>query len=636
MNFDKNCFLCIVITVCSLLSINVQAQFDIPEPIINTGSYTITDTVYMSPIGDDSNPGTFSEPVKSFNTALQKLPFGVAGVNNGNAYGLIMLKEGFYETHTGFLQSISNFQSGNTFKNVSIEGIGEVIIGGTVDSFANGHLLRLLGNHIFIKNIKLRYSHGIGLLLNRPSGLTSRQNNVLIENVQVDSVGNFSMLLSGIDTVLVRHSGSYYSSRPFKDSLTTPCQWPSGIKFLNSRDCIIHDSEIAYTRGEGLNFQNSLRGKAYNNTLRDNGLNFYNDNSAKLIVRNNHIYNTPGIGEVYWRNCPADTTKVLSGTGILIANEGSCNSGSAPVFENCMTKCILPDEFIRNVDSMFVYNNIFQNNGRSISFWQGETDHVGVNCVRNVFIFNNTIIGSLGSTEASNSGMVHVFYPSYNALFNNFYGTLDNIHISHNIISYDTAVYKNITPVRKVLHNFHPGPLDIQFGYNLWVRNHQYLGTNSIVRSELPAELPLLKDTLNKITPCDENLVFVYEAPRAFDFLTKDYLGNERTEFTNVGALEYEDNCNLHYNISPPLQNETDILIYPNPCLNCSSIKINGLSNSNQYYYQLFTIQGRRLSQGLIKNHQIEMPLAGNGIHLLYIMNENKKTVHKLVIKNHF
>ena len=76
------------------------AQFDIQMPVINTGAYAITDTIYMDPNGEDSNPGTYEFPVKTFSIAVQKLPYGTQGINGGNAYGLIMLKPGYYPTHS--------------------------------------------------------------------------------------------------------------------------------------------------------------------------------------------------------------------------------------------------------------------------------------------------------------------------------------------------------------------------------------------------------------------------------------------------------------------------------------------------------------------------------------------------------
>src|SRR5688572_5559594 len=227
------------------LQFSIVAQFDIAIPVIHQGDYTITDTVYMDPSGSDDAPGTFAEPVKTFDVAVQRLPYGIAGINGGNAYGLVMLKEGDYILTDGFHQFVNTWQNGDVFKNVSIEGLGEVTIGGTVDEFATGHLLQLSGDHIFIRNIRLQYATGIGILVGRNS-VNGRQQHVLIEDVVVDSVGSFSMLLRNVDTILVRNCSSLYSSRPGADALTSPCQWPSGIKFYNSTESTIHDSEIAY------------------------------------------------------------------------------------------------------------------------------------------------------------------------------------------------------------------------------------------------------------------------------------------------------------------------------------------------------------------------------------------------------
>jgi hypothetical protein len=587
----------------------------------------------MDPNGNDINPGTYSQPVKSFSTAIQKLPFGVAGVNGGNAYGLIMLKPGFYETTTGFQQYVNGWKNGNVYKNISVEGIGEVIIGGTQNSFATGHLLVLSGDHIFIKNLKIRYSTGIGILLNRADLSSPRQRNILIENVVVDSVGSFSMLLRNIDTVLVRNSVSLYSSRPGNHHLTSPCQWPSGIKFFNSHDCIIHDSEIAYSRGEGLNFHNSLRGKAYRNKLHDNGLNFYNDNSAKLQVHHNFIYNTPDIDTQYWRNCPSDTNPVWAPTGMLIANEGACDMGSMPVFEACSLKCSFPSEVFSTVDSMFVYNNVFQNVGRAIGFWQGVTDIPSVNCIKNVHIFNNTFIGTMAMPGASGNGFVNVFYPSYNAFANSYYGTLKNVRVTNNIFTFDTVSFSNLKSVNKTIHAFHPGPVDITFDHNLWVKYHSFMGANDLLRPAMLKSTYLLTDSLNSIVPCAQNQSLVHNATAPFSFLTDDYHNRPRNATsTNVGALEFNSSC-ISIGIENLVENKKKLKVFPNPCFNCTNITINDLPESDRSTYFIYTTMGSLKATGMIKGNVIELNETLHGMYLLVIQNESGQFVEKLIIK---
>ena len=610
----------------------LEAQFSIAAPVIHQGAYAITDTVYMDPNGSDDAPGTFSEPVRSFDVAVQRLPFGTAGINGGNAYGLILLKEGYYLTTDGFHQFVNTWQNGDVYKNISVEGLGEVTIGGTKEEFATGHLLLLSGDHIFVRNIKLQYSTGIGVLLGR-NAASGRQHHVLIEDVVVDSVGSFSMLLRNVDTILVRSCSSLYSSRPGADELASPCQWPSGIKFYNSTESTIHDSEIAYTRGEGLNFQNCVKGQAYRNRLHDNGLNFYNENSARISFHHNLIYNTPGIGPDYWRNCPADTDVIWASGGILIANEGSCDEGNFPVFQDCATRCSFPDETFLNVDSLFVYNNIFQNTGNAIGFWEGATSIAGVNCIRNVFIFNNTMVGALGMPGVTSTGFVNLFFPGYNFLFNSNYSYLENVRVQNNIFTYDTEAYPQLKPVNMVFNALHPGPMDIIFDGNLWVKDHAYTGPNDLIRPTLTGSTSLLTDSLSVITPCFENMDWIYARPTLFPFLTNDYGYSPRlSTTTNIGAIEFDLDC-------MPVSSETiqpstsTIDLYPNPCYSCSSFFVRNLPEDNQYTYDIFSSMSTLITSGKIDDNQILLnSTLTAGFYFIIIHGDGISAVRRIVV----
>ena len=572
------------------------AQFEIPHPIVDTAEFTITDTIFMSPDGSDDYPGTMELPVKTFSHAIELLPWGSHDVNNGHSYGLIMLLPGFYETSAGFRQTAGQWEKDGLYKNVSVEGIGEVIIGGTRENFAENHLLQLRGDHIYIRNLKLQYTTGSGMLLNRtPRG----QNNVLIENVELDSVGIFSILMVGVDTILVRNAVSRYASRPGNDSLTTPCQWSGGIKFLDCRYATIHDSEVAFTRGEGLNFHNSKYGQAFNNVLRDNPLNFYNDNSSHLQIFNNLIYNHPDTDPVYWRTCPADTGDVWSGRGILIANEGACTDGFWPVFENCETRCVGAPRSYPNVDSMFFYNNIMLNTGRAISFWEGVTDIIGHNCIRNVFIFNNTIVGAMGMPDAGLSGFINLFFPTYNVLNNGNHARLQNVRIFNNIFSYDTGLYDNLRPYRENFHPLHPTPDAVDFSNNLWIKEPLIMGMGDEIRTEMPGFIHPEVDFEEVLLPCKKNPYWIKEAENLLAFLQFDYLGSPRgLEFTNVGAIEYRESC-FSVTVTEQLGRE-DIKLFPNPARNW--IQIITPNKEGDHFYSILDLSGRVLRKGEVSD----------------------------------
>lgn len=563
----------IVMCLCGLINPSqAQTHWEFPIPTVDTGPYAITDTVYMSPTGDDNNPGTQNQPVATFQKALQLLPFGTAGVNGGHAYGLIRLLPGRYVVSNGMEQSPTQYQQGNTFKNVSVEGIGDVTVGGTRDSFAAGHLIRLRGSHIFIKNLKLRFGQIHGVYL---SDQTPPIDNVLIDGVEVDSVKNFGMLIRHVDTVLVRNSKSLYSSRPGTDTLTSGCQWPSGLKFYGCSWATIHDSEVAYSRGEGLNFHNSEYGLAYDNDLHDNPTNLYCDNSARIVIRNNFNYATPG-HDIYWRTCPADTNPQYGSKGILLANEGACSVGG-PVYQNCASNCTFEGRIFPHIDSIFIYNNFFINTTPALNMWQGTTNILGEhNCVRNVFFHHNTVVGVIGDAAAGNSAMIYGFFPNfYNTVLNQGFAIGENINLYGNIVSYDVDQYPGIQPIRIVRHNTIPVPFELKVAHNRWVEPDDEQTATDVVDTTLPSAVdPILDSILVHLQPCmDDHPNLVQSAP--YSFLEDDYLERPRGFVeTNVGALEYQMDCT-----SVGIRDNRDFVlgfkVSPNPGQNLLSIQWN-------------------------------------------------------------
>lgn len=607
--------------LATLLSTPLSAQFSIPAPVVATGPYTITDTVYMSPDGDDANPGTMDQPVKSFQKALQLLPFGTPGVNGGNAYGLIRLLPGTYVLSSGFSQGANQWQNGNTYKNVSVEGIGEVQIGGTADAFCAGHGLRLMGSHIFVKNITIKYAEIIGLLIHRDNATQPKREHVLIDNVRVDSVKSFAMLLSDIDVVEVRNSRASWSARPGADAFTSPCQWPSGIKFHYSSNCRIAGTTIEYSRGEGLNFHNVLNGEAFDNLIHDNGLNIYNDNSKNLIIRNNYVYNTPG-SENTWRNCPADTHPILAPAGMMLANEGSCRDGWGATYQNCTTNCFITAELFPQVDSLFIYNNVFQNVGSAIMFWEGNTAQPGINCIRNVFVHHNTFITNLGDPGAANArGLVDFYFPAlHNTILNSGFAYAENIRITRNIFVQDPQGSPHLPPVRMIRHNLFPVPIDVVFDHNIWTESHAFLGANDVVRPELPADLPLLSDSLHLIQPCADQPDWVLTVPETGEeWLREDYLYLPRGEgLTNAGALEYKEDCEMTSFASEIKWKRLGFEVFPNPVRDGALTIISPMPLSGPLEVQAFDALGRNLGYWVIEavesRYELHLPQGCKGL----------------------
>jgi hypothetical protein len=575
-------------TLISLLLIFYKgwSQFTINPPAVNDAAHPISDTIYMSPSGNDGNPGTLTKPVRSFSKAMSLLPFGTVGIQNGHAFGLIMMLPGQYETNTGFTQYIGDWQKGNTYKNISVEGLGQVVIRGPKDSAAASHLLFLRGDHIYVKNVKLRKGKMIGLLM---SGDVNRHcHDIKIDGVDSDSTGSFGILIKNGDRIEISNAKIMYASQYGNEGLGLGCQWPSGLKLLGCSHFKVHDTEVGMSRGEGLNYQNSILGEAFRNYLHDNSVNFYNENSKNIAFYGNYLFNTPEGQSKYWRSCPADTSTKRTPCGILIANEGSCqNSVVGSTFENCKTKCIIAggNEYFSNVDSIFIFNNILQNVGAPIDFWEGSTQILGVNCIKNVFYYHNTSIGYLGPKN-SQQPLVNAHFSYYNPIFNT-YSKLENVRIWNNIFSVDKTYYSGLRGYLPNFANGHPSKDVIDFSGNLWNYSFSNKTANDTVNSAMPNALNLVTlGNFNAFVPSPSNIAMRKMASAGNLKPTRDFYGKLRNNSTNVGAMEYDANVTTS---SMPRKNP--FTIYPNPVK--EKFQILGYSET----IELYDVHGRKISE---------------------------------------
>lgn len=569
------CFYTLFFTV-SIMS-NAQQFIAVEKPQINSGNFVITDTVFISPKGNDANNGSEVSPVRTFNRAVSLLPYGTAGVNGGNAYGLIVVDSGDYIISTGWSVSPSVFQKGNTFKNVSIEGKGRVTIGGTPSKPCQGHGLVVTGSHLFIKNLNIKHCTGTGVLVIAPDGVTNRISDIGISQINTDSVGGFGMLIKKVDRLSVVDCSVLRSSQVYAGIEASPCQWPSGLKFFGCSNITTQQCTVAYTRGEGLNFHNSLNGYAWANNLHDNTTNIYDDNSKNLELCRNYIYNT-SLGEsLYWRGCPADTVAKRTPQGILIANEGACteDNSSGVTFENCRTRCAIPLHTIPNADSVFIYNNVFQNSGSVINLWEGSTQIFGTNCISNVYFFNNTCIGVMGNI-GNGDAVIKAFFPTYNPLVNS-YSSLSNIHIYNNIFTADLGKYPLYKSFISTFNTLHPTKNAIKLQNNLWSFTAAPRGSNDSTHANLPGSLPLFTGNYNPVIPCINNPEFYMPSVKAGPGVPADFEDTMRAGNDNVGAFAYRQNC---ITTGAVLRAKNEFVIYPNPAV--SYFYLSGIVNPVQ------------------------------------------------------
>lgn len=614
---------------CISWIVKAQEIWDFPSSQINQGDYKITDTIYMSPNGNDSQLGSIDQPVATFNKALELLPFGTSGVKGGNAYGLIRLLEGTYELESGFQQPFGQYKKGNTYKHVSIEGVGEVFLKGKGNELIEGHIIRMLGSHVFVRN--LHVSHGAihGVFVNADHLIQD----VLIDNVVVDSVSSFSMLATNVHNIRVRNSKFLRGSRIKNDSLLPgpECQWPSGLKFLECKYIEAYNNEVAYTRGEGLNFHNSQYGIAYGNKLYDNPTNLYCDNSARIIIRNNLIYSTPG-NETYWKTCPADPVDPDGSTGILLANEGSCGAQSV-FYGNCNTNCPFSGKVFPQIDSIFIWNNFLINNGKALSIWQGNTSPLGgTNCVRNVFFEHNTVAGLVGKDKSSPIAPIYSYFASvYNTITGLGYATAENIQVRANLFLMPEE-YTNVDLVNIKLHNTFPVPYDITFEENLTNLDDPRLGDSKSVVENTSFMTTTHEDSLDYyFKPCSDNALLIKKV-ELNDRTPYDYYYDMRTSFSaNAGAVNYWEFCSLGYEIHSD-KAENPFIVFPNP--GTDRINIEYLPHVDmEHLVKIFDVNGRLLGSYTFHNAKevIDISHLSSGMYFIQIRSKLNKEVLKFI-----
>lgn len=549
------------------------------EPLVNTLNFVITDSVFVSTNGDDANPGTESQPVATFSRAIQLLPFGQVGVNGGHAYGLVVIKPGRY--NQVFVQSNSQWKNGNTFKNISVRGKGEVIIGGSVNTPANNHLMALRGSHIFVENIKMRNGNIIGLLISGEPTEPRETTDIIIRNVEIDSVNSHGVLIRYCERVLadnvsVKHSNVYSPPVP-----PNPCDsWPSGFKPYMSRHVTIKNSIVTRNWGEGINFHNCEYGLIDNCFSGDNyGTNVYSDNSSKLVIRNSIIYNTPGMKDL-WRSCFGYENAPLAAAGISLTNERSCPGDYVLNNQmNCQIECVNPildNLIVPHNDSIFAYNNILLNCGSAFSIWEGYVGiGSGTSCYSNVWAVHNTCIGFDSDSAMSNKGFLSFNFGTGIAFPNNPtpMSSMINSTFAQNVFSYSQSKNPGVNPVRRRLDANFPVPFDVDFYGNYWnIQPPAFaFDSTSTVEPGLPVD-----GHYGAITQWQQqiNPFLVDGVPIAF--VTDDFYGNQRVKWY-AGAVEnmalsamWHDQINAKKPILIPNPARDKVYIsIPDACASC-------------------------------------------------------------------
>lgn len=615
-----------MIRSCLIILIALTSQqFYAQLPLINQPIIASTNqSVFVSPTGNDSNPGTKFLPKKTFSSAISKIDFGIPGINNGQNYGEIVLLQGdYYPVGSNALiqnenQWRKNINGTFVYKNISIRGEGSVIIHG--DSLnANTQMIFLQSSKISIKNIKIKNAplHGIMCI----GSAIKHHSDVFIDSVQVHGALDFGILFIGYDRVLVQNSVIANTCLRNENEKNNVCQWASGLRADNCSHVTFRKNEVYHNWGEGINTSLSEYIKVHDNIVYDNySVNIYAHSASRAIYSHNLIYN---IDSTFWRYCY--NGKGFS-AGLSIANELTCTNAcflwgnQCGSLESCCSETdydhpILTFVNYKQADSIFVFNNILL--GSNIEVWDAFSGFANYANLSNIFIACNTIIDHIGTKETTKSlvGLV------LNTNFVNF----KNLRLTNNILAISPVVQNSYEMQVSVPYGTCNGnwQKELTISGNLWSKLPTVSGLDfSFDSQNLLLPTKILVDDVSLIIPSKDNPQFIYNT-KIPEYITDDFYHFQRSNPSNSGAIEFQKS-NL------TTENEVDkidFVISPNPVISEINIK----TKTSEPNFVFYNASGSVLLE--TNQNSIKCDSWPAGFYICLMRDKNGKTSGKAFLK---
>lgn len=357
--------------------------------------------LYVAPNGNDANPGTQAQPLRTIQRAIDR---AVAGTT-------VFLRQGTYH------EIVKIDQSGTTAQPIvlaAFQGERPVIDGqytlpdsppvrwnNTINpprSFNYDAMLRIKGSHIIVRGIEITRSAGRGIVVGGRDH-NSRSTNVTIEDCSVHDVRNSPIQMQHVTNSVVQRCNIYHGSDyAIHDRSTSEMNWPSMLMVSDASHVIFRGNTIRENWGEGVSAnEDSTDITIEDNTIYDNmGQQLYVHRSRGVIIQRNLIYHS---------NNP-NFRRGGDPSGCIALNNESDFAASITVEE---------------VD---VRHNVVVGCRRNMALWSSDQTHLPIHDVR---IVNNTFVNAFSNTAR---GAVNF---SINA------NNLQNIVIENNVIVQTTT-----------------------------------------------------------------------------------------------------------------------------------------------------------------------------------------------------
>lgn len=343
---------------------------------------------YVSPLGDDSNPGTIEQPFKSIQQAVNLTAEKTDGEGR-----TIYLRGGTYDITEG------SYQQGEVRAGIHIEGDWNggsrdepltirayedekpLLDGSNVTSGRIGIFLKDVQNVDLIDlEIHSVDFHGIEVVNGKDIniiGNTVRDNQgsgIAVRGYLADLEGDGSTQYRS-ENVRVEGNKVYRNILDNSGDRKGTDNWGGAVAIRHTANVVVKNNEVRENYGEGIILLQSTEGVIENNRVSDNfSVNVYLDNASNSVVKDNFIYSTGN--EDFFRG---DGGRAFAANSINLSNEAYDN--------------------IENPSAYYQNNNTIQNNvlaGGNAGLYYGTYAGIHSNAteskrgLKNIRVVNNT------------------------------------------------------------------------------------------------------------------------------------------------------------------------------------------------------------------------------------------------------
>lgn len=330
---------------------------------------TLAGDIFVALNGNDSNPGTLTQPLASIQVAIDRAQGG----------DTVYVRQGVYNlTERIDIDQKASPTARLVFRNYGNE---KVTLDGTQIQDADPDVIAVRGENIDVQGFNVQNGRKYGIVMFQANNV-----NVLKNRVQRTQQGGITALQSA--NVLIQGNVVFLSNLNNQNQALSQ-GWAQGIGSGRSQGVTILDNRVRQNYGEGIGCYLSSGCVIQRNSVHDNfSVEIYLDNATQSCVARNHVFNT-GNTQFYRNGNPA--------SGIQMANEDYGNE-SNPLNENVIVNNIVVGgqfgfaygSYGRGggLKNTWVFNNTFYRASRDVLLLAEDTGHFNTQFFNNIFAQN--------------------------------------------------------------------------------------------------------------------------------------------------------------------------------------------------------------------------------------------------------